>query len=236
MRQAEKWGVMATHTFSYSNVLFIQDLDWLIDEKVQNSQDASKRSYAFWLHSSQLEGKIHIFKIIERKEDSVVVIDYRFFMNDNCKNFEPLDDIVFLKSEILPIIDEIRNFLHPKKPDPKLAHIAELEDSLAICKDFINQLETTLAGYKAENDTLRERVAELENALPGGKTPRLRTFWRYVLELEEQGIPDDVIREALKGDGFSYTTADALLYDGEGKDSEAVKKWRQRKDKKEGQA
>ena len=106
------------------------------------------------------------------------------------------------------------------------------QDWLAM-QEKVAALEAALADSRAENDKLRAENEELKNApLQGGEAPRLRTMWRYVLELEEQGKPDDVIREALHGDGFSYTTADALLYDGTGKDSEAVKKWGQRKSKK----
>ena len=95
----------------------------------------------------------------------------------------------------------------------------------------ITVLQTRVAELETENTKLKEKVTELENtALPGGKIPKLRAMWRYILDLEERGNSDSAIREALKGDGFSYATADALLYDGDGKTLDAVKKWRKRKD------
>ena len=63
-----------------------------------------------------------------------------------------------------------------------------------------------------------------------GESLHIRTMWRYVLDLEKQGKTDDVIFAALKGDGFSGATANALLYDGQGANFEAVKKWGQRKE------
>lgn len=98
------------------------------------------------------------------------------------------------------------------------------------CLPDIDAMQSRIAELEAENTKLRERVTELENkALQAGKAPRLRAMWKYILDLEERGISDSAIREALKKDGFSYATADALLYDGDGKTIDAVKKWKIRK-------
>ena len=87
-------------------------------------------------------------------------------------------------------------------------------------------LSDELSTRHAELLFVRQELAELRAQC--AESFHLRPMWRYVLELERQGKPADVIREALHGDGFSYPTADALLYDGEAATFDAVKKWGQR--------
>jgi len=90
-------------------------------------------------------------------------------------------------------------------------------------------LSDELSTRHAELLFLRQEMEELK--AQGSEAFHLRTMWRYILDLERQGKPDDVIKAALIGDGFSGITADALLYDGKGGNMEAVKKWGQRKEK-----
>ena len=87
-------------------------------------------------------------------------------------------------------------------------------------------LSEELSSRHAELLFMRQEMEELR--AQSSESFRLRPMWRYVLELEQQGKPVDVIREALHGDGFSYPAADALLYDGEATTYDAVKKWGQR--------
>lgn len=102
-----------------------------------------------------------------------------------------------------------------------------LEDEEKKSFGLAQELETRIF----ELGLARQELEDLKKQ--SGEAFRIRPMWRYVLELEEQGKPVDVIREALHGDGFSYPTANALLYDGEAATFEAVKKWGQRNFPKE---
>lgn len=192
---------------------------------------------------------IHFEKDDKGKRRNITSDEWEWFSYLIKKSGELFEKCVNLYNGILRIRDEFYKY---NKSDEYEELLSSLQEQMACavllatrCREIVKdedianveysleQKSTRIAELEAENDKLRKRVAELENApLQGGEGPRLRTMWRYVLELEGEGKPDDVIREALRGDGFSYATADALLYDGTGRDSEAVKKWGQRKSKK----
>lgn len=100
---------------------------------------------------------------------------------------------------------DVQNFV--KENEQLKARIADLEQKLAACGE---QLEDA------------QKKAEQENV---SNPKKMRTFWKYVLDLESRGMSDEGIRNVLAGDGFSGAQADALLYDGEGTTKDAVKKW-----------
>lgn len=87
-------------------------------------------------------------------------------------------------------------------------------------KNQMIALEAALADSKAENDKLRERVAELENAPQAGDWDDIPyTLWREVLAMREKGMTDSQIAEKLhdKGQGASKAQLGALLYSGNAK-------------------
>ena len=155
----------------------------------------------------------------------------------------------------------------------KIQQRKEVAKVLKEAVDMRGQYKAELAAKDAENEKLRARVAELENApredpnaeeIDGlidqlekmeagrdtlsreleakvlelarlrqelenlkavhGEGPKLRTMWRYVLELEARGKTDVDIRNALQGDGFHNPAIDALLYNGDGETFSAVSK------------
>lgn len=87
-------------------------------------------------------------------------------------------------------------------------------------------LSSELAVKTLELEHVRQDLKDLEAV--HGEGPKLRTMWRYVLELEARGMTDADIRNALKGDGFHNPAIDALLYPGTGANYSAVTKYFQR--------
>lgn len=97
-----------------------------------------------------------------------------------------------------------------------------LEESESAREGLSSELEIKLLELRK----LRQDLEDLKAI--HGEGSKLRTMWRYVLDLEAQGKPDDVIWGSLKGDGFSGITADALLFDGKEATFSAVKKYGER--------
>ena len=82
--------------------------------------------------------------------------------------------------------------------------------------------------YKEENERLKKLQKTYEE-----KKINIRSMWQYVLDLENEGMSDQDIYfklAGIKGNSgpFSGAVAATLLYKGDGRDKEAVEKWRQR--------
>ena len=109
-------------------------------------------------------------------------------------------------------------------------------EEIAKLKMLLEDSETARTGISDELEVKIFELALVRQELDDlkavhGEGPKLRTMWRYVMGLEAQGKPDDVIRGALQGEGFSGITADALLYDGKEATFTAVKKYGERERK-----
>lgn len=122
------------------------------------------------------------------------------------------------------------------------ARVAELENAaqngtegedVGLLKMHLEDSERARAGLSDELsiktfelELVRQELEELKAV--HGEGSKLRTMWRYVLELEARGMTDADIRNALIGDGFKNPAIDALLYPGKGANYSAVTKYFQR--------
>ena len=124
--------------------------------------------------------------------------------------------------------------LHKKVEELEKAsqNVADREE-IARLKMLLEDSETARTGISDELEVKIFELALVRQELEDlkavhGDGPKLRTMWRYVLELEGRGMTDSDIRNALIGDGFKNPAIDALLYMGKGANYSAVTKYFQR--------